>query len=84
MALSIKHPEADRLARELATKTGESLTDAVLNALRERLARVAARSASVRTLRELEAARRRCAALPVLDARQPDEIIGYDEHGLPR
>ena len=39
MALSIKHPEADRLARELAARTGESLTDAVLNALRERLIR---------------------------------------------
>jgi antitoxin VapB len=39
MALNIKHPDADRLARELAARTGESLTDAVLNALRERLRR---------------------------------------------
>jgi antitoxin VapB len=39
MALSIKTDEADRLARELAQLTGETLTDAVTNALRERLAR---------------------------------------------
>ena len=39
MALSIKDPEADRLARELATRTGETLTQAVVVALRERLAR---------------------------------------------
>jgi len=39
MALSIKTDEADRLARELAKLTGESLTDAVTVALRERLAR---------------------------------------------
>jgi antitoxin VapB len=39
MALSIKTDEADRLARELALLTGETLTDAVTNALRERLAR---------------------------------------------
>jgi hypothetical protein len=43
MALHIKHPDAERLARELAVKTGETLTDAVLNALRERLSREEAR-----------------------------------------
>src|SRR5207249_9941761 len=40
MALSIKDPEADRLAREVAKATGESLTTAVVQSLRERLARV--------------------------------------------
>ncbi|MCB9530155.1 MAG: type II toxin-antitoxin system VapB family antitoxin, partial [Myxococcales bacterium] len=39
MALSIKNDEADRLARELAALTGESLTEAVVVSLRERLAR---------------------------------------------
>jgi antitoxin VapB len=33
---------------------------------------------------ELDAIARRCAALPVVDARSADEIIGYDEHGVPR
>ena len=38
MALSIKDPEADRLARQLAKATGETLTLAVIQSLRERLA----------------------------------------------
>ena len=83
MALSIKHPEADRLARELAARTGESLTDAVVIALRERLARQTGRARVVSLAEELAAIRRRCASLPVLDERTPEEIIGYDERGLP-
>jgi antitoxin VapB len=84
MALSIKHPEADRLARLLADRTGESLTDAVLTALRERLDREQARSDAAQILEELRAIRARMARYPVLDDRSPDEILGYDEHGIPR
>jgi antitoxin VapB len=83
MALSIKDPEADRLARDLAARTGETLTEAVVVALRERLARETGRSRVIPLSEELAAIRRRCAALPVLDDRSPEEIIGYDEHGLP-
>ncbi|MFC9998386.1 type II toxin-antitoxin system VapB family antitoxin [Nocardia sp. NPDC127526] len=83
MALSIKHPEADRLARELAARTGETITDAVVIALRERLARETGRSRSVPLRKELAAIRQRCAALPVIDTRSADEVLGYDEHGLP-
>ena len=84
MALSIKHPEADRLARELAERTGESLTDAIINALRERLRRVEGRVRVPRVRDEIRAIRERCHALPVLDRRSADEILGYDEHGVPR
>lgn len=84
MALSIKHPEADRLARELAARTGETLTEAVIVALRERLARKRARGRAVPLREELAAIRQRCASLPVLDGRAADDIVGYDEHGLPR
>jgi len=83
MALSIKDDQADRLARELASATGESLTTAVREALRERLLRVKGRAAAPRLKDELRAIRKRCARLPVLDRRSPDEILGYDEHGLP-
>ena len=82
MALSIKNPEADRLARELAAVTGESLTEAVLGAIRQRLVRETgwtpegARAEIDRIVAEL-------ARAPVLDGRTADEIIGYDEHGLP-
>lgn len=83
MALSIKDPEADRLARELAARTGETLTEAIVIALRERLARETGRSTAIPLGEELAAIRRRCAALPVLDTRCADHIIGYDEQGLP-
>lgn len=83
MALSIKDPEADRLARELAAKTGETLTEAVVVALRERLARQTGRARVVPLREELAAIRQRCSALPVLDQRTADEIIGYDDEGLP-
>ncbi len=82
MALSIKSDEADRLARELAAETGESLTDAVVASLRERLGRQRGLrgpgvTERVRRLQE------EIAALPVVDSRPAEEIIGYDEHGLP-
>lgn len=83
MALSIKDPEADRLARELAARTGETLTQAIVVALRERLAREAGRTVSVPLADDLAAIRRRCAALPVLDPRSDDDILGYDHRGLP-
>lgn len=83
MALSIKDPEADRLARELAARTGETLTEAVVVALRERLAREAGRTRTTPLRDELATIRRRCADLPVVDTRTGDEVIGYDQHGLP-
>ena len=81
MALSIKNDEADFLARRLAACTGETLTTAVVEALRERLRRKQGRGRRLRE--ELRAIRERCSTLPVLDDRDPDEILGYDEHGLP-
>jgi len=84
MALNIKNPEADRLARELAASTGESLTEAVVNALRERLQRERSRAPRARSAKDvLREARERLAAYPVRDPRPADEILGYDDAGLP-
>ncbi len=84
MALSIKNTEAERLARELASRTGESITKAIIVALRERLKREKGRRRAGNLAEELLEIGRRCAALPELDRRSADEIIGYDELGLPR
>ena len=84
MALSIKDAEADRLARELARRTGETLTEAIVTALRERLQRERGRVRAPRLSEELRVIGERCAALPVLDGRPADEILGYDAIGLPR
>lgn len=84
MALSIKDPEADRLARALAEATGESITEAIRRALEERLARVAQRHSNYRLATAVRRVQERLAQLPVLDARGADELVGYDEHGVPR
>ena len=84
MALSVKAPEADRLAREVAARTGETLTEAVVVALRERLTRLRGRSRRRPLRDELREIGARCAALPTLDDRAPNDLLDYDEHGLPR
>jgi len=84
MALSLKDPEADRLAREVAERTGETLTGAIVVALRERLARLKGRSRRRPLSEELREIGERCASRPTLDDRTDDEILGYDENGLPR
>jgi len=84
MAISIKSLEAERLAREIAAKTGESLTEAIHRALAERLERLQRQRKNQARLSQLEDILRRVDQLPVLDPRTPDEIIGYDEQGLPR
>ena len=82
MALSIKDPETDRLARELAAATGETMTEAIRNALAERLART--RPPHRYPLHEaIRRIQERFASLPVLDDRDPDDML-YDEHGLPK
>jgi antitoxin VapB len=83
MALSIKSDEADRLARELAAETGETLTEAVVIALKERLDREHSRNTASMSTRLARLAAD-VASLPVADSRTPVEIIGYDDAGLPR
>lgn len=79
--MNIKSQRAHDLARELAGLTGDSMTSAVEVALREAVARrrpaVEAKRAMLGRIAE------HCARLPVRDDRTPDEIIGYDDAGLP-
>jgi antitoxin VapB len=79
MVLSIKSARADQLARDLAELTGESITEAVVASLEVRLEleRRRRRERSVSDIVE------RFRQLPVLDDRDPDDIVGYDAHGLP-
>jgi antitoxin VapB len=84
MPLSIKSIQTERLARKLADKTGESLTTAIQKALEERLDRIDRQSRNSVLTAQLQDILRRVDQLPDLDPRSPDEIIGYDEYGLPR
>jgi antitoxin VapB len=84
MAISIKSMETERLAREIAERTGDSLTGAIQKALEERLDRLKQQRRSQILASQLEEILHRVDQLPILDSRTPDEILGYDEHGLPR
>jgi antitoxin VapB len=83
MALSIKDEKTDRLARELAAAKGVSITEAVTIALREELARMKHFKSRHATAEELDEIAKGFGRLPVYDTRTPDEILGYDENGLP-
>ena len=84
MALNIRNAETERLVAELARLSGRTKTEAVTEAVRDRLERLR-RERSGRSLAdELDEIGRRCARLPVLDARSADDILGYDENGVPR
>jgi len=83
VAISIKDRETERLARKLAERTGETITVATRRALEERLKRTGTDARKAAPLEDLEAIRSRLAALPILDDRSPDDIIGYDENGIP-
>jgi antitoxin VapB len=84
MALNIRNEETERLAEKVAKLTGESKSEAVRKALRDRLQRLQREHAGRRLADELDDIARHYARLPTLDPRSPEEILDYDEHGLPR
>ena len=84
MALSIRNPKAEKLARELATESGENITQAITNALEERLARLRGRSTATDLAKEILKISKRCSEIPYQDRRSPDEILGYGPEGVPR
>jgi len=83
MAINIKDSETDRLAREVAKRAGETITDAIRKALEERLQRLTGRYAAPTKRDKLYEILNRVDALPRLDTRSEDEILGYDESGIP-
>ena len=83
MSLNIKDPEAHKLAQELARESGESMTSAVIEALRERLEAVRRRRKRDAIRGALAAIGKRGAALhkgPYIDHAD----VLYDEKGLPK
>ncbi len=84
MALSIRNPWAEKLARRVAAESGESLTEAVIHVLEERLECLEGRNTAADVAGDIMKISLRCRALPEKDRRGVDEIMGYDERGLPR
>ena len=83
MALSIKNERTETLARQLAEATGESLTEAIQHSLEERLANINQQQRRTANFPAIMEILRRIDALPTIDSRSPDEILSYDENGLP-
>ena len=83
MPISLKSPETERLARRLAEATGESITEAITRALEERLQRLATARSFTNYVTPIERVQQRIRERPVLDARSPDDIIGYGDDGVP-
>jgi len=78
--LYIKNPAAHRLAEQVSKRMGVTLSDAVVSALEDKIQKTGRPLNRVR----LDALCAKIGSLPVLDARTPDEILGYDEFGIPR
>jgi antitoxin VapB len=84
MALSIRNVRVERLAREVAKRTGESITRAIEHALKERLSGLRTDREKAVRLRAVQRIVARISRAPDRDRRSADEILGYDQHGLPR
>ena len=83
MPISIKNDQTEQLARKLADLTGETLTDAVRVAVTERYDRLR-RARRGRSLSdELNQIALRCALRPLVSHLSADEILGYDDSGVP-
>jgi antitoxin VapB len=82
MTLNIKNPQTDHIVRELAAVTGESVATAIRKSVEERLRRIRNRRISGDMTASLLEIGAHCAALPDLDKRNADEILGYDDDGL--
>ena len=85
MGLSVKNPEVERMLREIAGRRGVGMTEALRQLLAEEEARAATRreaevAAKLRRLHEIQA---RVAALPDVSDMTDDEILGYDDDGIP-
>lgn len=83
MPLNIKDRATEQVVRELAALTHQTVTETVRRAAEAALRRARQTTGRGRMAEEIMEIGKRCAGLPDLDPRTPDEILGYDENGLP-
>lgn len=82
MALSIRNPKAEKLAKQIVAITGGKITQEIIKALEDRLERLRGRNTNINTVDEILKISKRCSSLPDLDNRPPEEILGYNENGV--
>lgn len=83
MGISIKHNEVEKMIRRMARHRSSSMIDAIEIAMRRDLEREGIATIPEDYDERIRLAQALFASAPVLDDRTPDEILGYDEHGLP-
>ncbi len=85
MPLNIKNEDTHRLARKLASLTNSSITEAVTAALRDAVEKAQSRTqnAEQRLVSSLDEIAEHCSELEILDTRTAEEILGYNERGIP-
>jgi antitoxin VapB len=85
MGVIVKNPATEAKIRKLAARTGESLTEAIDHAVEERLERLGSPKRKGRVNRKrLAELIAYFNSLPKINEHLTDEeIIGYDENGLP-
>jgi antitoxin VapB len=81
VSLNIKNPEVHHAAARLAELQGTTITAAVLNAVRAELSRCETHYSKRNEVQRMEEFARRISALPLLDTRSDDEILGYGPEG---
>ena len=82
MAISIRNPKAEYLARKLASASGSTMTEAIIQALEDKLRKLEIAPTCDSAFTALMNISNRCAALPTLDDRAEEEILGYNKEGL--
>lgn len=83
MDIHISSPRVEQLAREVIARTGESLTQALITALEERLERIRRRNLASDTFHEIMKISKRCRSLPDHDLRSSEDILDYNDWGIP-
>ncbi len=81
MGLSIKNDEVEQLVRKIAAETGEGITETIRTALEEHFEKIRRAKRGPGMFDEIRSISKRCGALPTIDGRTPDEILGYNEQG---
>ena len=82
MALSIRNPRAEKLAREIAAMSGGNITQVIIKALEDQLERLRGRRTYPDIVKEIMDISKRCSSIPDVDERSPDEILGYNKIGV--
>ncbi|MBL8582244.1 MAG: type II toxin-antitoxin system VapB family antitoxin [Rhizobiaceae bacterium] len=82
MAMNIKNPVVERLAKELAAETGETMTSAIQGALEEKLARLRRERDVAERIRRVDEILARLPPAPPGVTSDHSDL--YDEWGLPK